>query len=69
VGFVLALFVTLPAHAAAARTKPALPKIVLVGDSISGGYGPLVAKRLEGKAVIVRPPASGGDSSMVLQCT
>ena len=67
VGFVLALFVTLPAHAAAARTKPALPKIVLVGDSISGGYGPLVAKRLEGKAVIVRPPASGGDSSMVLQ--
>ena len=67
VGFVLALVATLPALAAVARTKPALPKIVLVGDSISGGYGPLVAKRLEGKATIVRPPSSGGDSSVVMQ--
>lgn len=66
-GFALALLVAGPAFAAAARTKPPLPKIVLVGDSISGGYGPLVAKRLEGKAVIVRPPSSGGDSSVVLQ--
>lgn len=67
VALTLMLSLALPAFGAAARTKPPLPKIVLVGDSISGGYGPLVAKRLEGKAVIVRPPSSGGDSSMVLQ--
>lgn len=58
---------SLPVLGVAAATKPPLPKIVLVGDSISGGYAPLVAKRLEGKAVIVRPPASGGDSNVVLR--
>src|SRR5437773_1527533 len=52
---------------AASNAKPPLPKVVLVGDSIADGYAPLVAKRLEGKAVIVTPPSSGGDSGIVLQ--
>jgi lysophospholipase L1-like esterase/dienelactone hydrolase len=50
-----------------AKGQPSLPKIVLVGDSIAGGYRPLVAKLLEGKAVVVSPPASGGDRGNVLQ--
>lgn len=54
-------------EAASTRARPPLPKIALVGDSIAGGYGPLVAERLKGKAVIARPPASGGDSAAVLQ--
>jgi lysophospholipase L1-like esterase/dienelactone hydrolase len=52
--------------APAPKAKPPLPKFVLVGDSIAGGYTPLVAKRLEGKAIVINPPASGGDSSNVL---
>src|SRR5579872_2355332 len=44
-----------------------LPKIVLIGDSIRMGYAPLVAKRLEGKAVIVSDKANGGDSANVLK--
>jgi len=47
--------------------QPDLPKVVLVGDSIRLGYAPIVAKQLEGKAVIVSPPANGGDSINVLK--
>jgi lysophospholipase L1-like esterase/dienelactone hydrolase len=47
--------------------KSALPKVVLVGDSIRLGYAPLVAKRLEGKAVVISPSANGGDSGNVLK--
>ena len=47
--------------------EPALPKIVLVGDSIRLGYAPIVAKRLEGKAVVIGPKANGGDSTNVLK--
>jgi len=64
----LALGLALPVLGApAAQRTPSLPKIVLVGDSIAGGYTPLVAKRLEGKAVVVNPPSSGGDSRNVLE--
>jgi lysophospholipase L1-like esterase len=53
---------------AAGQPKPPdLPKIVLVGDSIRLGYAPLVAKRLEGKAVVVSSQANGGDSANVLK--
>src|SRR5262249_15205189 len=45
---------------------PGLPRIVLVGDSIRLGYAPLVAARLEGKAVVVSSPENGGDSANVL---
>ena len=51
---------------AADKPKPVVPKIVLIGDSIKGGYHPLVTKRFEGKAVVVSVPSSGGDSRNVL---
>jgi dienelactone hydrolase/lysophospholipase L1-like esterase len=54
---------SLPAFAA---DTPALPKVVLIGDSIRLGYAPLVAKRLAGQAVVVSPAANGGDSGNVL---
>ncbi len=44
-----------------------LPKVVLIGDSIRLGYAPKVAERLVGKAIVVSPPANGGDSSNVLE--
>jgi lysophospholipase L1-like esterase len=47
--------------------KPALPKVVLVGDSIRLGYAPTVEKLLAGKAVVVSPKANGGDSANVLK--
>ena len=40
-----------------------LPRVVLVGDSIRLGYAPRVTARLAGKAVVVSPPANGGDSA------
>jgi lysophospholipase L1-like esterase len=51
----------------APAAKPALPKVVLIGDSIRLGYAPLVAKRLEGKAIVVSVKDNGGDSSNVLK--
>jgi lysophospholipase L1-like esterase/dienelactone hydrolase len=47
--------------------KKELPRIVLIGDSIRLGYAPLVAKRLEGKAVVVSAKDNGGDSANVLK--
>jgi len=47
--------------------KPELPKVVLVGDSIRIGYAPLVAKKLEGKAIVVSVKDNGGDSANVLK--
>jgi dienelactone hydrolase/lysophospholipase L1-like esterase len=47
--------------------KADLPKVVLIGDSIRMGYAPLVAKRLEGRAVVISPAANGGDSGNVLK--
>ncbi len=44
-----------------------LPRVVLLGDSIRLGYAPLVAKRLEGKAVVVSVPENGGDSANLLR--
>src|SRR3954468_17773874 len=43
-----------------------LPKVVLLGDSIPLGYAPLVAKRLEGKAIVVSPKGAG-DSAWLLK--
>ncbi len=45
----------------------ALPKVVLVGDSIRLGYAPVVAERLKGKVTIVSPEPNGGDSANVLK--
>jgi len=40
--------------------RPLLPKVVMVGDSIRGGYQPVVERRLESLAEIVGP---GGSTS------
>lgn len=45
----------------------ALPKVVLIGDSIRMGYAEGVAERLQGKADVVSPAANGGDSANVLK--
>src|SRR5262245_29441208 len=50
----------------AAQEKP-LQKVVLVGDSIRMGYAPLVAKRLDGKALVVTAAENGEDSGNVLR--
>ena len=51
---------------AVASSGPALPRIVLVGDSIRLGYAPRVADRLAGKAVVIGSSENGGDSASVL---
>jgi lysophospholipase L1-like esterase len=40
--------------------------VILLGDSIRGGYAPLVAKRLAGRAIVVNPDVGTGDSSSLL---
>ena len=42
---------------------PALPKVLLIGDSISIGYTPPVRELLKGKANVHRIPANGGPTS------
>jgi lysophospholipase L1-like esterase len=53
--------------AGTAAQEKALPKVVLVGDSIRMGYAPFVAKRLDGKAVVVSAKPNGEDSGNVLR--
>lgn len=53
--------------AAQTTPPPALPKVVLVGDSIRLGYAPGVARLLQGKATLVSAPENGGDSANVLK--
>jgi acyl-CoA thioesterase-1 len=42
------------------KDDPALPRVLLIGDSISIGYTLGVRKRLEGKANVHRPPTNCG---------
>jgi len=63
----LALAVCNTMHAADETPAKALPKVVLIGDSIRLSYAPVVAKQLAGKASIVSPKPNGGDSSNVLK--
>ena len=51
---------------AAAQPAAPLPKVVLVGDSIRLGYAPIVARKLEGMAIVSSPEPNGGDSANVL---
>ena len=44
-----------------------MPRVVLIGDSIRIGYAPLVAKQLDGKAIVVSEKANGEDSGNVLR--
>ena len=59
------LFGVLACGAATAQEKP-LPRIVLIGDSIRMGYAPLVAKLLDGKAIVVSAKPNAEDSGNVL---
>ena len=61
-----AVFVAILIASGAAQETP-LPKVVLIGDSIRIGYAPLVAKRLEGKAIVLSPKPNGEDSGNVLK--
>jgi hypothetical protein len=45
---------------AAVQDNPALPRVLLIGDSISMGYTVPVRKLLEGKANVHRIPENGG---------
>src|SRR5436305_5997667 len=47
--------------------KPDLPKVVLLGDSIRLGYAPLVARRLEGKAILISPEGAGDTTWLLKQ--
>ncbi len=40
------------------RLDPSLPNVLIIGDSISMGYTPLVRRKLKGKANIVHPPGN-----------
>ena len=53
----------------AAITDPALPRVLLMGDSILNGYLPGVAKALQGKAFVDAwvTPTSQGDKSLPRQ--
>jgi dienelactone hydrolase/lysophospholipase L1-like esterase len=61
------LLVVLNRQALAFQPGNELPRVVLLGDSIRLGYAPLVTERLKGQAVIVSPPANGGDSRNLLE--
>ena len=45
------------------QDDPALPRVLLIGDSISMGYTIPVRNRLEGKANVHRIPANGGPTT------
>jgi lysophospholipase L1-like esterase len=49
---------TAKAEALAAKKQESLPRVLLLGDSISMGYDQPVRKLLAGKATVVRPPVN-----------
>lgn len=63
--FALGLIGSLALTRAAEPAK--LPRVVLHGDSIRLGYAPLVAKKLEGKAIVISYKANGNDSTNQLK--
>ncbi len=64
VGHLLGVFVTIAI--AQEAPKSALPKVVLLGDSVREHYAPFVAELLAGKAVVVTPKTNGGDTGKLL---
>lgn len=57
----------LAASPLAKEEAPALPVVVLIGDSIRMGYAPVVAEKLKGVAEVVTAKENGGDSRNVLK--
>jgi len=45
---------------------PALPNVLIIGDSISIGYTPYVIKQLQGKANVIHAPGNNGASSSLV---
>ncbi len=45
------------------KEDPRLPRVLLIGDSISIGYTPIVREQLAGKANVLRIPENAGQSS------
>lgn len=54
------------AQDASTAAKQALPKVVLLGDSIREGYAPFVAELLAGRAAVTTPKANGRDTRTLL---
>jgi hypothetical protein len=52
------LFLVVAVIPAAAASPTDLPRVLLIGDSISGGYQKEVKRLLEGKAVVVKNPGN-----------
>jgi len=46
------------------HTKAGLPRVLLIGDSVSVGYTLAVRKELEGKANVHRPPSNCGSTKI-----
>lgn len=65
--FTFCLVALIAPAAKADEVATALSKVVLIGDSIRLSYAPIVAAELAGKAIVVSPPANGGDSNNVLK--
>lgn len=57
----------IPPEFAPIEDKPGLPRVLLVGDSISMGYTIPVRTRLEGKANVHRIPVNGGPTTRGVQ--
>jgi lysophospholipase L1-like esterase len=53
--------------AAPAKADPNLPRVLIIGDSISIGYTDPVRKRLDGKANVFRIPANGSHTGTGLE--
>ncbi len=49
------------------KDDPKLPRVLLIGDSISIGYTPYVREMLESKANVHRVPENGGDTAKGLE--
>src|SRR4029079_8996969 len=63
IGLVLTLSIPAPAQ----LPKPALPRILLIGDSIRVGYAPMVTKKLAGGAEVISPAEAVGDTTVVVK--
>ena len=49
------------------KDEPGLPRVLLIGDSISMGYTPPVRERLKGKANVHHPPTNCGPTTRGLE--
>ncbi|MCC6143534.1 MAG: SGNH/GDSL hydrolase family protein, partial [Candidatus Hydrogenedentes bacterium] len=60
--FLLALFISVLVAALAWSDAAALPKVLIIGDSISIGYTPFVQQQLAGQAIVEHNPGNAQDT-------